>query len=109
MAELFDGLIAKANQSPIPAPGCLPDTNTSLFGACRERVTGYDITFSAPDRSLASPTLAGWPVCAQALKEAVSGNATRFSTLFETGINSDSFSGIAIGCLDWVANATSFS
>lgn len=107
VGKIFDSLVAEANRSPIPAPGCFEDAGGPAAGTCRPNVTGYEIISNTPDRYLTATK--AWVGLGQALNETLSGNATLFSTFLQTETSSDDFSGIAIGCLDWTANATTFA
>src|SRR5215213_4003621 len=101
VARLFDQLVARADRTPIPAPGCAD-------GHCRRTVTGEDIRFHAEDLLLFKkpiPRVApdGWNSLALALKAAAAGDATALSTLRAQSPADDGASGapLAIECLDW--------
>lgn len=105
LPTIFDSLIDQANQDPISAPGC-----TGEEGSCRTDATGYEIltnvqglltyqngTVSLPDYN--------WATLSQSLSEAVNGNATALSAYIGSAT---SFSGIAIGCQDWLHSSASY-
>jgi pimeloyl-ACP methyl ester carboxylesterase len=101
VARLFDRLVARANRTPIPAPGCAD-------GHCRPRVTGTDIRFDAQDQLLFKkpiPAIApdGWNALALSLKAAAAGDATALSPSLALSPADDNANGapLAIECLDW--------
>jgi pimeloyl-ACP methyl ester carboxylesterase len=101
VARLFDRLVARADRTPLPAPGCAD-------GHCRRTVTGEDIRFHAEDLLLFKkpiPNVApeGWNAMALALKAAAAGDATAFSSPRAVSPTDDGASGapLAIECLDW--------
>jgi pimeloyl-ACP methyl ester carboxylesterase len=99
VVALFDGLVQRANQSPIPASQC-------RAGGCRSPVTGQDILLNAYNLLLfKSPVPAfgepGWNGLAQALAAAEAGDASAFATpLLDTPQNG-MFAGLAVDCLDY--------
>lgn len=101
VARLFDRLVARADRTPIPAPGCAD-------GHCRRTVTGEDIRFHAEDLLLFKqpiPRIApeGWNSLALALRAAAAGDATALSSPRALSPADDGASGapLAIECLDW--------
>ncbi|KIX92349.1 uncharacterized protein Z520_11957 [Fonsecaea multimorphosa CBS 102226] len=106
--QLFDNLIAQANRAPIPAPGCSNASGTASAGTCQPSVTGYDMIFNAQGAYLSDPRLTGWVTFGVGLNQSLSGNATLLSNAVQTSVSNDAFSGIAIGCLDWIASHSLF-
>ncbi|KAK4943400.1 hypothetical protein LTR10_017074 [Elasticomyces elasticus] len=104
-AVAWDAMIANANKSPIPAPGCLATSNSSSAGTCKANVTGYEIIFNM-ENHFQSPSQ--WPKYSQAIKEAMDGNATILSTPIPVSSSALDFPNLAIGCLDWQMNASTF-
>ena len=101
VARLFDRLVARADRTPIPAPGCGD-------GHCRARVTGTDIRFQAQGQLLFKkpiPLIApdGWNALALSLKAAAAGDATALSPALARSPADDNANGapLAIECLDW--------
>ncbi|KAJ9603160.1 hypothetical protein H2200_012455 [Cladophialophora chaetospira] len=103
LPQVFDNLIAEANANPIPAPYCVST------GTCQPTVTGYDMIFNAEGAFLSDPRLTGWPAFGLAINQSLSGNASLLSNSIQTETSNDAFSGIAIGCLDWVAKHATYS
>ncbi|KAJ5180883.1 alpha/beta-hydrolase [Penicillium capsulatum] len=99
----FDAFIDRANDSPVPAPGC-DDPN---FGAypCYNNVTGYEllksmqgvISFPYPD----TPQLPGWAGLSSMLEQAMSGNASLFAQPKFDKPTRGEFAYAAIFCQDW--------
>lgn len=113
VAQIFDDLVERSNTNPIPAPGCLPTADTAVAGTCFPNVTGEDIRFNAQGKSLLTykydiPIAIGWERLGQALDEALSGNATLFSSEMASDVNSTVWQGLAVGCLDWNHGTTTF-
>lgn len=101
-ASLFDNLVRKAIQSPIPAPGC----SSTGDSACFFNVTDEDILANTQD-FLASfnstqgwSVLVGWPALALALAQTAQGNATLFSTRIATSDTFSSYPTLVIGYQD---------
>ncbi|MCX5215040.1 alpha/beta hydrolase [Kitasatospora sp. NBC_00240] len=94
LGRLLDDLVAAADRTPIPAPGCVPT------GSCRPSVTGEDIRFNLQGLLL-FPARQG--ELARALEQARNGDATAFSSPLATGPSDGEANGsaIAIECLDW--------
>jgi len=94
---LFDSVVQRADQQPIPAPEC-------AGGSCRPTVTGGNIRMNALLVLLAKD---GWPAIgmpawgevASALARADQGDASLFS--FELGTSPFDFAGLAINCADY--------
>lgn len=103
LTRVFDGLIAQANEHPIPAPGCVASR------ACQPTVTGYDMLINIEGGFLSDPRLTGWTLLGIAVNQSLAGNATLFSNSLQTSVSNDAFSGIAIGCLDWIAQHKLYS
>ncbi|CRG86918.1 Putative hydrolase Mb2248c [Talaromyces islandicus] len=104
---VFDEVASKADAAPIPAPGC------DVTGACRSNVTGEEIRFNTqsfllfkePQTQLGIP---GWGLLGDALNQTLHGNATILSTALETSdIDSETFAGLAVSCLDWTHSTRS--
>ncbi|RVX71452.1 hypothetical protein B0A52_05024 [Exophiala mesophila] len=104
-ADLWDGMVAEANRNPIPAPGCLPDADTESAGRCQATVTGYDLIFNL-ENNFMSPN--EWIWVSNAMNESLNGNATLLSRpdpVPGTGVD---YPNLAIGCLDWQPNSTTY-
>jgi pimeloyl-ACP methyl ester carboxylesterase len=100
--RLFDTLVAAADHTPIPAPGCVES------GHCRPAVTGEDIRFNAQIQVLfpvANPVFSpnGRNGLALALQQAEAGDASALSQPIATEPANGAVNGsqIAIECLDW--------
>jgi hypothetical protein len=96
---LFDGLVARADQQPIPAPGCAD-------GTCRPAVTGGEIRMNAFNWLLVKAGvpavgLPTWEDFAEALVRAEHGDASAFASPRLPSPEDFAFSGIAINCLDY--------
>jgi pimeloyl-ACP methyl ester carboxylesterase len=111
LPKVFDELVLSADKSPIPAPGCAGNSS-----GCRSVVTGEDIRkniqgngFLAFVKVLPDVRNSGWSTLARVLNDTIAGHdATGLSSKLATSETDSSFPGIAIGCLDWYHNATSF-
>jgi pimeloyl-ACP methyl ester carboxylesterase len=106
-AAVFDGLVAQADRQPIPAPGCEED------GACRPTVTGADLRLNALNMLYAKegiPALGipSWRDFASALIRAEQGDATVFSTRLPQSPQDDDFAALAINCIDYPREVTTF-
>ncbi|KAL3471252.1 TAP-like protein-domain-containing protein [Aspergillus californicus] len=108
--QIFDDLIAAAEESPIPAPGC--------NGTCRSPVTGQDIRFNLQgglvyEKKPVGSSRPDWADLAQYLNDTIAGDATTFSTgigvPFATSQTDPSYPDIAIGCLDWSHSSRTLS
>jgi pimeloyl-ACP methyl ester carboxylesterase len=102
VGRLFDTLVAKADRTPIPAPGCAQQGN------CRPSVTGEDIRLNTQGMLLFKtpiPFIAddGWNDLALALQKTEAGDASAFSVPIATAPSNSAMNGsaIAIECLDW--------
>ena len=96
---LYDQLVQRANQQPIPAPRCANQP-------CRRTVSGSDIQLSAysallfkqPVPAIGEP---GWNGLAQALAQAEAGDASAFAAPRATGPSDDPFPGLAVLCSEY--------
>ena len=108
LPRLFEDLLAKAAENPIPALGCSGNGST-----CSPQVSDVDIRYNVQDLLIfvhPIPSLPNsWPLLAQALAEAMNGNATLLSTPLATSDTDALFPALGIACLDWFHNATSVS
>lgn len=104
-ADVFDEMITAANEKPILTPACAPNATTSSAGQCRESVTGYDIIANLVDR-FQNP--GNWANAAAVIKQAVDGNATMLANGVPQASGFSDFASLAVGCLDWGFNATTF-
>ncbi|KAL3434156.1 TAP-like protein-domain-containing protein [Aspergillus tetrazonus] len=109
LPQIFDDLVAAADESPIEAPGCAGDQS-----ACRSTVTGQDILINAQpylvfERAQSKRSSSNWPTLAQYLNDTIAGDATGFSSSLATSETDLSYPDIAIGCLDWRHDSTSLS
>ncbi|KAI1620506.1 Alpha/Beta hydrolase protein [Exophiala viscosa] len=104
-ALAWDAMIADANKNPIPAPGCLATSKSSYAGTCKPKITGYEILFSVGNH-FGRPDL--WPWYSQVIKEAINGNATLLSSSISSSSESSDFANLAVGCLDWQMNVSTF-
>ncbi|KAI1609476.1 Alpha/Beta hydrolase protein [Exophiala viscosa] len=104
-ALAWDAMIANANKNPIPAPGCLATSKSSYAGTCKPKITGHEI-FSGLENYLGRPNL--WPWYSQLIKEAIDGNATLLSSSISSSSVSFDLANLAVGCLDWQMNVSTF-
>ncbi|KAL2824569.1 TAP-like protein-domain-containing protein [Aspergillus pseudoustus] len=103
LPQLYDELVAAADESPIDVPACT-DGNTTV---CRSPVTGEDIRITTQDYLIYEAT---FPTLAQALNDTLGGDAIAFaSTRLAAADDSPYFPDIAIGCLDWRHESTSLT
>lgn len=114
LPHIFDNLVAEADKNPIPAPGCLATATGSLAGTCFPNVTGEDIRFNVEANGLLTykndiSIAYGWEKLGMALNQSLEGNATLLSSSLATGENSAVWQGLAVGCIDWYHNATTFA
>ncbi|KIW47919.1 uncharacterized protein PV06_00568 [Exophiala oligosperma] len=100
-AAIWDTLIARANETPIPAPGCAANATGGLAGTCKVNATGYDIIFKLEN---IFQRYANWPALSQAMKQATEGNATLLSVDFDPL----AYANLAIGCLDNPTESTTY-
>jgi pimeloyl-ACP methyl ester carboxylesterase len=103
---LFDSLVQRADQQPIPAPECAD-------GSCRPTVNGGDIRMNALNMLLVRDgvpaiELPGWNDFATALARAEQGDASRFSQHLPKGPRDDPFAALAINCIDYPRDVTSY-
>jgi pimeloyl-ACP methyl ester carboxylesterase len=96
---MFDSLVARADQQPIPAPGCAD-------GSCRPSVTGGELRMNAFNLLLIKegvPALgfATWDDAASALLRAEQGDASVFSSQLPQSSQDDPFAALAINCVDY--------
>jgi pimeloyl-ACP methyl ester carboxylesterase len=105
VAALFDTLVKKADESPIPAPACSSTGNHACFSS----VTGEDIILNALTLLAGPVTTTTWPMLAAALAEAAQGNATALSTRIITTETDGLYSFLAVACQDWLHESSSFS
>ena len=100
---MFDGLVKRADHTPIPARACGDE--------CRKDVTGEELRSNVQDNLIIKPQT--WPVLGLALAPALEGNATLLSTPLalpgQTEANSALFSWLAVGCVDWLHSSNTFS
>ncbi|CAH0057897.1 unnamed protein product [Clonostachys solani] len=104
--QVFDALVAQADATPIPAPGC--------DDACRSDVTGEEIRYNVQSylRFIDLPLGRNWINLGTALAESSQGNATMLSSelateTFSTRPDQSPFLYIALGCVDWLHQARS--
>ena len=106
--RLFQDLVAKAARTSVPAPGC-----TGNMSHCLAQVSDVDILYNVqgmlPFVNPIPSANTGWPGLANALYEAMNGNATLLSTGLATSDTDPAFPSLAIGCLDWSHNFTKLS
>lgn len=116
--DMWDALIDRANESPIPAPECA--------GVCHSNVTGEDILFNAQEMLLFKDPLPGfppnysappsassaydWPGLGEALYQIIFENdATYLSTALTLPQNafnaSNTYAFVAVFCQDWKLTA----
>lgn len=99
VAGLFDRLVQRADQQPIPVPEC-------ATAPCRTPVTGDDIRLSAynlllfksPIPALGHP---GWNGFAQALAALEAGDAGAFARSLVASPRDGTFAGLAVNCVDY--------
>lgn len=104
--KAFDDLVALADRSSVPAPGCDATAETTLAGTCLSKVTGKDIRLKATSflyfKNSLFDVFPGWDRLGQALNESISqNNATLFSAPVASTNTSAIFPTVAIACLDW--------
>ncbi len=99
VGAMFDDLVARADREPIPASRCSSEP-------CRPAVTGGDIrrnafiafTTKRPEPILGLP---GWVGLGAALAQAEQGDASAFATPLATDPLSDPGPPLAVNCLDY--------
>jgi pimeloyl-ACP methyl ester carboxylesterase len=103
---VFDRLVRRADQQPIPAPRCATEP-------CRPTVTGAEIRLNSfnplvtksPIRAIGLP---GWTGYAAALAQAEHGDASAFSSHLATTPQSDPLPGLAVNCIDYPRTVTTY-
>jgi pimeloyl-ACP methyl ester carboxylesterase len=103
---LFDALVRQAEQRPLPAPRC-------AMASCRPTVTGADIRMNAFDMLLVKPPIPalgfrGWKGFAAALARAARGDGSAFSSHLATSPLDDPFAGLAVNCVDYPRELSSY-
>lgn len=101
VAGVYQSIIRKAKEQPIPAPGCI---QTDYF-ACRPDVTGEEIRANVQSLLLfqnATADFPGWDLLSEAISQAAKGNATLLSSALATSETFGAYAGLAIGCQDWL-------
>jgi pimeloyl-ACP methyl ester carboxylesterase len=109
VGKLFDDLVARANETPLPAPAC---ANGSASKPCRPKVSGEDLRFNVQDFLILRPARpdihsGGWNDLAQALRQAAAGDASLLSSAVATSSADTLYPGLAIACLDFPAGSKS--
>ncbi|CAG8977956.1 hypothetical protein HYALB_00001837 [Hymenoscyphus albidus] len=107
IAGIFDKMIATAESSPIPAPGCAPEGDK----ACRSDATSEEILAQVQIGLLgfsASSVFLGWPALSGAIAQAAQGNATLLSRPIKNTSSHADFSFLGVGCKDWIAASKSY-
>jgi pimeloyl-ACP methyl ester carboxylesterase len=100
VVAVFDAVVDRAVTTPIPAPGCLPTSDTP----CRADVTADELLQSAQGFlhvQNASAFGAGWATFSKAIAEAADGNATLLSSTLVISDSDALYSSLAITCQDW--------
>jgi pimeloyl-ACP methyl ester carboxylesterase len=103
---LFDALVRRADQEPIPAPACAD-------GSCRPAVSGGDIRMNAFHLLLVKDGVPAigiptWNDLASALAQAEQGDASAFSAHLATDPAGDPFATLAINCVDYPRHVTGY-
>jgi pimeloyl-ACP methyl ester carboxylesterase len=103
----FDDLVARADRDPIAAASCATDP-------CRSPVTGGDIRLRAftaltTTKPLPALGLPGWAGLAEALAQAERGDASAFAAQLATDPRSDPLPGLAVNCLDFPREVSSYA
>jgi pimeloyl-ACP methyl ester carboxylesterase len=106
--SVLDSVVAKTQQSPIPAPGCMQTGP----GACFTDVSDEELLTNAQSLVALAPPLAGWSLLASGLLSASQGDATIFSNPYFTA-DTDvdliaAWANLGIGCQDWAHPAKSY-
>ena len=96
---LFDSVVQRADQQPIPASECAD-------GSCRPTVTGGEIRMNALfllvfKDGVAAIGQPSWNDFANALARAEQGDASAFSMHLAASPTDDPFAGLAINCADY--------
>jgi pimeloyl-ACP methyl ester carboxylesterase len=103
--QVFDRLVRQADAKPIPAPRCA--------GQCRSTVTGEDVRFNVQGHLLFKEPLpsldfSGWAGLATDIVDALAGDASTLSTGIASKTDDNVFPALAIECLDWPVQSTSY-
>jgi pimeloyl-ACP methyl ester carboxylesterase len=103
---LFDRLVRRADQQPIPAPQCAMES-------CRPTVTGAEIRLNAFNGLVAKnpiPAIGvpGWKRFAAGLEQAARGDASGCSSHLATSPRDDPFPGLAVNCVDYPRTITTY-
>jgi hypothetical protein len=104
---VYDELVARGNETPLPAPQC------EAAGTCRVTVTGDQLRFAAQGLLLFEPPTPayahpGWAGFAEMLAAARDGDASGFSWPLADSTTWSNYPGIPIGCVDWPTPFTSY-
>jgi pimeloyl-ACP methyl ester carboxylesterase len=96
---LFDSLVQRADQQPIPAPECAD-------GSCRPTVTGGELRMGAFNwllfkEGVPAIGIPSWNDFAGALARAEQGDASAFSSHHALNPTDDPFAGLSINCSDY--------
>jgi pimeloyl-ACP methyl ester carboxylesterase len=110
VGKLFDDLVARADQTPLPAPAC---ANGSAPNPCRPTVSGEDLRFDVQDLLILKPARPdlhseGWNDLAKALRQAAAGDASLLSPVVATSATDSIYPQLAIACLDFPAGSKSY-
>jgi pimeloyl-ACP methyl ester carboxylesterase len=110
VGRMFDDLVARADQTPLPAPAC---ANGSASKPCRPTVNGEDLRFSVQDFLILKPPRPdlqseGWNDLAKGLQKAAAGDAGLLSPAIATSSTDLLYPGLAIACLDFPAGSKSY-
>ena len=93
VGTIYDQIVAKARENPIPAPGCV---NTK---GCAPDVSEWELRGGVGNYI---KVLKQWSVLAQGLADAQKGNATLLAPALATEKTSVGMSSLSISCQDWV-------
>ncbi|KAH7317572.1 Alpha/Beta hydrolase protein [Rhexocercosporidium sp. MPI-PUGE-AT-0058] len=99
-AGVFDSLIARASETPIPAPGC----TVGNVSVCFSDVTDQEILGGVQGGLKNVVPLhgyGGWASLSVAIAEAAQGNATRLSVSMKTSAQDPAYSFLGVICKDW--------
>lgn len=106
--KLFDELLAKAEKSPVPAPGCKK--------TCRHNVTWEEIPINMQDSLITKEPNPGdsdksdtWYGLAEDLHKAFNGDATAFSSEVAQDEHFAGWQGLMVNCLDYLHASKSAS
>ncbi|KAL9032994.1 MAG: hypothetical protein Q9180_006186, partial [Flavoplaca navasiana] len=107
-AGIFESILRKADEQPIPAPGC----SSTGESACRSDVTAEEIRTKIQILLLfqnATDGYSGWDLLSRAMAETAEGNATLLSSPLATSESFKAYAGLAIGCQDWLHESTTLA